>query len=297
MNTTAPQPTTEFDKMDYAPLYPVYSWIPYHGAWSYEVQVWRKGTNGRDQKIRELYQRANNLYDDAGYTVPGTYWWQVRAVGHDELPCSQWSEQRFFSVMAPVKAAALGDSITHGGGAITTPPGYRLYDWESYSSVPIKNLGYSGNRVEDMCERFERDVLPFSPKILVILGGANNFRAGDSAETIIHGLVELREKCLSYGIVPVFAAAPPINPMRMSRTYGMERPADDWLEQQQQINAWILRQTYAVDTASGLTDANGWLRADYTSDGLHPDLPGKKYIGEAIGRYLQQHFAPLLQNH
>ncbi|MDY2685417.1 MAG: SGNH/GDSL hydrolase family protein, partial [Selenomonadaceae bacterium] len=27
-NPTAPEPTTEFNQMDYAPVYPVYSWIP-----------------------------------------------------------------------------------------------------------------------------------------------------------------------------------------------------------------------------------------------------------------------------
>ena len=40
-----------------------------------------------------------------------------------------------------------------------------------------------------------------------------------------------------------------------------------------------------------LADSNGWLRANYTTDGLHPDYYGKKYIGERVGEYLNAHFA------
>jgi hypothetical protein len=35
----------------------------------------------------------------------------------------------------------------------------------------------------------------------------------------------------------------------------------------------------------------GNLRDTYTTDGLHPDYYGKKYIGEQVGRYLKAHFA------
>jgi hypothetical protein len=80
--TQAPLTTTEFDQMDYVPLYPVYSWIPYRRAASYEVEIWKKasGPHGRDQRIRHLYTGGDCLYDDAGYTDPGSYWWQVRAL-------------------------------------------------------------------------------------------------------------------------------------------------------------------------------------------------------------------------
>ena len=43
-----------------------------------------------------------------------------------------------------------GDSITHGGGVMSVPPSYPLYNWETYSSVPIKNLGVSGNTTQDI---------------------------------------------------------------------------------------------------------------------------------------------------
>ncbi len=39
INPPAPLTTTEFEKMDYTPLYPVYSWIPSLHAGEYELQV------------------------------------------------------------------------------------------------------------------------------------------------------------------------------------------------------------------------------------------------------------------
>ena len=38
----APVLTAEYDKMAYAPLYPVYSWIPLSGQTHHEVEVYRR---------------------------------------------------------------------------------------------------------------------------------------------------------------------------------------------------------------------------------------------------------------
>ena len=80
-NPPAPAPTTEFSQMAYAPLYPVYSWIPFRGAVSYEVRVYRRGSSSRvaDKLIRDLTTTDCSIYDDAGYTWGGTYYWQVQA--------------------------------------------------------------------------------------------------------------------------------------------------------------------------------------------------------------------------
>lgn len=66
--------------------------------------------------------------------------------------------------------AALGDSITHGGGAVSTPPSATLYNWETYANLPVLNIGFSGNLTSNMLNRFDNDVLSFNPKILVVMG-------------------------------------------------------------------------------------------------------------------------------
>ena len=51
-----------------------------------------------------------------------------------------------------------------------------------------------------------------------------------------------------------------------------------------------MAQPYAVDVAAPLTDEDGELKDDLTSDGLHPDAEAKRIIGEAIGKYLRETF-------
>ena len=289
LNPIAPKPTTQFEQMDYAPVYPVYSWIPIEGAKHHEVRVYRSSPDG-DTLVHSLNAGTYDVYEDGGYTTPGRYYWRVRAVDEYGSAISEWSGKKYFNVTAPTPIAALGDSITHGGGAMSVPPGYLLYDWETYCSVPVKNIGFSGNTTADMLERFERDVLPFSPRVLVIMGGVNDYRGGTNGWHIVQNLKAIRDKCNAYGITPVFLTPTPINPPLMVKRAHIEQPPYDWKVHQEYVNDWVMQQPYHLDIASMLADSSGWLNASYTTDGLHPDYFGKKYIGEQVGLYLKQHF-------
>lgn len=295
LNPKAPQPTAEYDQMDYAAEYPVYSWIPMPGAKHHEVQVYRE-VNGKDMYVKTLQGGEYDVYDWDAYTTPGRYYWRVRSVDENGAALSDWSDKSGFSVTAPTPIAALGDSITHGGGVMSVPPSYKLYNWETYAGVPIKNLGVSGNTTQDMLDRFEHDVLPFSPRVLVIMGGVNDYRAGTLGWTVVQHLKALKEKCAAYGIIPVFVTPTPINPSLMIHRAGIEHPTPDWLVHQQYVCDWVKRQPYSVDVASSLADERGWLRSDYTTDGLHPDYQAKKEMGEKIGRYLSATFPWLLNS-
>lgn len=289
-NPTAPAPTTEFGAMDYMPVYPVYSWVPLAGAKQHEVQVYRHRAGG-DTLLHTLRAGEYDIYEEGGFTYPGDYYWRVRGIDASGRATSDWSEKSYFTVGGQTPIAALGDSITHGGGAISVPPGQTLYNWETYCPVPVKNIGYSGNTTEAMLERFERDVLPFSPRVLVIMGGVNDYRGTTIGWQTVENLMALRDKCDAYGIIAVFATVTPINPPLMTSRAHIDAPPSDWQMHQQFINSWIMRQKYAVDVSGLLTDENGCLRSTYTTDGLHPDYFGKKYIGEQIGKYLQAHFS------
>ena len=291
INATGPKPTTQFERMDYFPLYPVFSWVPFGKAKQHEVQVYRVTAQG-EKLIRTLPGGEYDAYEDGGYTLPGKYYWRVRSLNSDGTPLGDWSEKSYFTVKGDkTPLAALGDSITHGGGAMSVSPGYLLYDWESYCQVPVKNLGYSGNTTEAMLERFERDVLPFAPRVLVVMGGVNDYRLGTTGWQTVQNLQAIKDKCDAYGIIVVFLTVTPINsPLMVSRAH-TEQPPYDWQVHQQYINDWIKKQPYHLDVSTALTDSMGNLRENYTTDGLHPDYYGKKYIGEQVGRYLLAHFA------
>lgn len=289
---TAPLTLDEYGAMAYLPVYPVYAWVPVLHASSYEVEVWRAADapGGQAERVRHFYTYEAIVYDTEGFKLAGHYWWRVRALDEEGRRYSDWSPPVNWQVTAPTMVAAIGDSITHGGGTIMTPPCRTLYNWQTYSAVPVKNIGCSGDTTAMMAERFEEDVLPFVPQILVIMGGVNDFRVGTPASVSIHYLAKIGEKCHQYGITPVFVTAPPIHPGLMAGMAEIEAAAEDWQEQQARLNDWIMAQKYAVDVATALADEVGNLRAEYTSDGLHPDHLAKRYIGETIGAYLAAQF-------
>lgn len=295
-NPSGPLPTSEYANED-APLYPTFSWVAYPSAEEYEVSVWKRGATGSGNDLLHLvYTRGLTAYDTAGFTTPGHYFWRVRALDSNKQPISAWSPDSDFEVRkGAAVVAAFGDSITHGGGAITYGPDRRIYDWETYVSFPVKNLGFSGDTAEAMDARFNRDVLPFHPKILVISGGVNDYRQGDDAGETIAALASIRDKCRAHGIIPVFMTQTSLNPYKISKSRLVSMPPDDWQTRQEAINEWIMSQPYAIDVTSTLSDGSGNMEANYTTDGLHPDAQAKRYMGEAVNHYLLAHFANIIQ--
>ena len=279
--------TAEFEQMAYAPLYPTFSWEPLPKSEFYMVQVVNAD---RNQVVRELFngEALNRVTDWSPFNEQGNFYWRVRAVNKKHKPLGDWSEKKYFKVEMPVKFAALGDSITHGG-ANYIPAGQISCQWQTFCDIPVKNLGRSGDTTEMMINRFENDVLPFNPQYLIIMGGVNDIREGKSADEVVKNLEILRDKCLSNDITPVFCTITPMNPEIIKRR-GIYLTDGDWQAARNEINAWIMQNRYSVDVSTALTDENNFLRADLTPDGLHPALRGKKLIGEKISEYLSRNF-------
>ena len=281
----APTLTAEFEQMAFMQLYPTYSWEPLPNTEFYQVQVVNVDKN---RVVRKLYnsEALNRVTDLEPFTEAGEYYWQVRVVDKNKKSLSDWSEPHYFKVETPVKYAALGDSITHGGASYI-PAGQLSCQWETYCDVPIKNLGKSGDTTQMMINRFDNDVLAFKPQVLVIMGGVNDIRGGADSDTVIKNLETLREKCLSNGITPIFCTLTSMNQDKM-KLRGIPLTNNDWREQREKINFWIRQTPYFIEVAENLTDEFGYLRAELTPDGLHPALKGKKIIGETISNYLRK---------
>ena len=285
----SPKLTAEFEQMDFMQLYPTYSWEPIPKTEFYQVQV-VKIEEARDKIVRELLntEAFNRVTDWTPFTEPGEYYWKVRVVDKNKKPLSDWSAKKYFTVTAPVKFAVLGDSISHGG-ADYIPAGQLSCQWETYSSVPIKNLARSGDTTQMMIDRFDRDVLPFKPQVLIIMAGVNDIRTGSDADAVIKNLEAIRDKCLANDMTPVFCTLTSMNP-EIIHSRGIPLTDGDWRQEREKVNFWIMNTPYFIDVAPALTDEFGYLKAELTPDGLHPALRGKKIIGEIIGEYLSKNF-------
>jgi lysophospholipase L1-like esterase len=294
INPQAPLPVMSYPDERAVPLYPAYSWIPSLNAAGYDVEILNVSlsVNERSQQNQQIawYHVAGGIsfdcYDWHSYRTAGTYYWRVRAVDDFGQALGTWSSCTAFAVTTQgYAAAALGDSITHGGGAISSPPGTPIYDWTQSVTVPVKNLGRSGDTTDALIARFDQDVLPFHPAILIIAGGINDVRDGTDASQIINNLCVIKQKCLARDITPVFVTLAPINPQKIATIIGAPLPPQ-WQHNWRAVNAWILNQPNSVDTASLLKNAQGLLPDRLSADGLHPDSEGKRVIGQAISQKL-----------
>ena len=271
------------------PLYPVYAWIPVPGATVYEVELCSQppenpnGTTSSRYRIWEKKGPGYDIYDDIARIQPGTYYWRVRGFDEEDNPLGVYSDAGKFTVdwNRGNYAACFGDSITHGGGAISYSPADPAYSFETYLNFPVVNLGRSGDTTETMNERFTAEVLPFQPRYLIILGGTNSIRGGVTGQQVVRELTALREQCIEHNIRPVFLTLPPINPEAIFRAFG-EETAPYWQREMAVVNQFIRQQRYYIDVEPFLTDQSGLLPERFAVDGLHPDREAKEIIGRII---------------
>ena len=273
-----------------APIYPVYEWIPIPGAAQYEVELTNappenpNGTFASQFRIwSTITQSRYDSYDDEGRLQAGTYYWRVRGLDEKGKPVGVYSDAEAFTVdhANGHYAATFGDSITHGGGAVSYSPADLEYSFQKYLSFTALNLGKSGDTSETMLERFDSDVLPFKPKNLIIMGGTNSLRGGVPAEQVISELAAIRDKCIRNGIRPIFLTLPPINPAAIQRVF-QEETTPEWKSEFARVNAFLRQERYVIDIAPFFMDADGDLPPHFAVDGLHLDISGKKLMGELI---------------
>jgi lysophospholipase L1-like esterase len=280
------------------PLYPVYQWIPMHGVLRYEVELMTEPTskekenNTQPAARRVWYHTVDNAYscyDEYPRPDAGEYYWRVRAVDAAGNTIGHYSDTREFTVASHatrIKAAAFGDSITHGGGSLSYSPANMEYSYMTYLDFTALNLGHSGDTSHTTLRRFDQDVLPFQPYNLLIMTGSNSLRDDQiSADDIIGDLESIRHKCEKNDIRPIFLTLLPVNPAHIMSAFGTETDPD-WLEKMQRVNAYIKKQPYHIDlTPYFFDESHTMLDPMLALDGLHPDIEGKKLMAEIINQH------------
>ena len=285
-----------FDFMDYLPqpIYHVFDWIPLHEAAKYEVEmlihppaVENDVEPSADGVWRMISEDVASCYDEYGRPYAGVYYWRVRALDENNNPIGTWSNSEKFIVedyTGGVDVAILGDSISHGGGAVSYSPRALQYSYETYIDFPVINLSRSGDTSRTTLERFNQDVLKVKPRNLIISTGANCLRdASISAEDVIVDLAGINKLCLENDIRPVFLTLMPINPDNLQNAF--HTPTDpDWQRKLRKINDYIKRQEFFIDIEPYFYDAQGTMDTNFSVDGIHPDIRGKMLIGELISK-------------
>lgn len=154
----------------------------------------------------------------------------------------------------------------------------------SFGALPILNRGVGGDWAERAVHRFDQDVLSLQPKLLVMLIGTNDIGNGRSVERITASMDDMLGRASEQNI-PVLVCS--VLPVRDG--YLDSRP----LERIQQVNdqLQVLSQKYNagyVDLYSHLADADGLLKEEYTTDGLHLSRMGYMRITKVLLPHLLQ---------
>ena len=308
VNPSAPLPdaplVNTFAQMpdEYPLLYPVYQWIPLNGILRYEVELLYAPPEEQYAKApvpnhawHHIANDSFSCYDEYKRGDPGMYYWRVRAIDESGNTIGRYSETASFEVPETVQrpyAAAFGDSITHGGGALSYSPANREYDYMTYLNFPAMNLGQSGDTSRETLKRFEDDVLPYRPYNLIILTGSNDLRSDRPAEDIIDDLENIKKKCEANDIRPIFLTLMPIHPQNIYTAFRTETD-DGWRAKLSRINEFIRKQDYYIDLEPYFYD-NTQTKLDtaLAIDGLHPDIRGKMLMAELINAHRDLFYEP-----
>lgn len=218
---------------------------------------------------------------------------------------SHWGYLAAVDVKAPVSVSTIvtvGDSITDGYGSTLDSnsrwPNYfakRLLDEKGKLKFSVSNAGISGNRVlseelpifgENLLARFERDVLALSGvSHIVVLEGINDIgmasRLGINLEpeALIAGYRQIITRAHARNIKVIGAT---LLPYQGAAYYSKEGEAtrlavNDWIRNSGEYDGVI-----DFEMATRDSKQNQRMRAEITSDNLHPNDEGYKDMAEVI---------------
>jgi lysophospholipase L1-like esterase len=161
----------------------------------------------------------------------------------------------------------IGDSITDMWNLASAFPG-----------KPYVNRGIGSQVTAQMLVRFEQDVVALRPSAVVILGGVNDvtgFLQLETPEGIVSNIEAMADIADRHGIAVVLCSILPVTNTPTAGYIEAERQPELLREVNTRLRALATARGYAfADYESVLAGPDGRLRADLTTDGIHPLAAG-----------------------
>lgn len=172
----------------------------------------------------------------------------------------------------------MGDSITE----------FWKRDRPGFFSSALIDRGISGQTSTQMLARFYDDVIALKPRIVHILGGANDIAGNTGPLTPeayhdnIRAMVDLAR---ADGIRVVVGSLLPADHFYWNpdlKPAAVIRDQNGWLRQFARS-----RRLHFIDYYSAMTTPSGGLRADLSNDGVHPNAAGYAVMEKALAAELR----------
>jgi acyl-CoA thioesterase I len=150
------------------------------------------------------------------------------------------------------------------------------------------NRGIGGQTTSQMLLRERSDVLDLHPRAVVLEGGANDMRLGFTPQEIRDNFATLGELAQAHHIRVFVATMTPVcdcvRKLSGLRTVPRIAELNSLLKALCSQHHWTL-----IDLNPVLADAQGLMRAEYTSDGVHPTSAGYTLLAPVILHALRQY--------
>lgn len=175
----------------------------------------------------------------------------------------------------------LGDSLTYG-----YPYGPR-HSWVYYAAhhcpLNLINAGVNGETVEEMNNRFQREVLDRQPTAVVILGGTNDaFSTEVTIAQTLYNMGEMIKKALDAGITPIIGLPTPV--VEPDVATKLDRIISSYRELAARLELPV------IDFYTPFIDQSGGIRVDLLMDGVHPDDTGYQLMGRTALAFFNSYF-------
>jgi lysophospholipase L1-like esterase len=206
---------------------------------------------------------------------------------------SDWqNRERYAAENAALKAPKPGEHrIVFMGNSITE--GWKNLDSGFFNGRQYLDRGISGQTTPQMLLRFREDVIELKPAVVVILAGINDIAENTgpiSLDHIFGNIVSMAELAKANKIRVVLSSVLPAYdfPWRP----GMQ-PAEKVIKLNAMLQAYAAKNRIVyLDYFTTMVDSRKGLKAELTSDGIHPTLAGykvmeplaEKAIAEALKR-------------
>jgi lysophospholipase L1-like esterase len=149
--------------------------------------------------------------------------------------------------------------------------------------------GISAQTTPQMLVRFRDDVINLNPSVVVILAGTNDI-AGNTGpttlESIFGNIVSMVELAKANNIKVVLCSILPV--YEYSWNPGLE-PAEKIMKLNAMLQSYSKKnKNVYVDFHSALADERKGMKAEYSPDGVHPNLKGYKVMDDLVEKAISR---------
>lgn len=157
---------------------------------------------------------------------------------------------------------------------------WKQKDPEYFNKNAYVDRGISGQISPQLLIRFRQDVIDLKPKAVIILAGSNDLAGNKghvSNKTILDNIKTMTELAKKHRIKVILCKYLPVYEYPWNKN--LKNVADQIISLNEEIVAYAKREKLNIlDYFTPLADEKNGQKAEYTTDGVHPNLAGYKVM-------------------